>query len=66
MAYVDDANGQVMTRTESSAAASNPKQLYYYFGGIRIGDVGNNGPSQTDYATAINQRLAAPSTGAFS
>ena len=30
-----------------------------------MGDVGNNGPSQTDYATAVAARQAAAQTGAF-
>jgi YD repeat-containing protein len=63
--YVTDLNGQVMSRTEYSSAADNPKEIYYYFNGIRVGDVGNNGPSQTDYVTAIGQRGAAPQTGPF-
>jgi YD repeat-containing protein len=63
--YVTDLNGQVMSRTEYSPATKNPINLYYYFDGIRIGEVGNNGPSQTDYATAISRRSAAPQTGPF-
>jgi YD repeat-containing protein len=51
--YVTDENQQVMSRKEYSSASSNPEELYYYFNGVQVGDVGNDGPSTTDYATAI-------------
>ncbi len=63
--FVTDLNGQVMSRTEYSSATDNPKDIYYYFNGLRVGDVGNHGSSETDYATAIAKRGAAPPTGAF-
>ncbi|HEX8527284.1 LysM peptidoglycan-binding domain-containing protein, partial [Allosphingosinicella sp.] len=62
VSFITDHSGQVMSRSEGSNA---PWEIYYYFNGMRIGDVGNNGPSQTDYATAITARSAAPQTGAF-
>jgi len=65
VSYVTDAAGQILSRTESSAAASNPVEYYYDFNGVRVGDIGNNGTSNTDYATAIAARSATPSTGAF-
>ena len=61
--YTTDANGQILTRQErdNNNSQGDPKDLYYYFSGIRVGDIGNNGPSQTDYATAIYRRYS-PST----
>jgi hypothetical protein len=56
VAYVDNALGEVISRTEYSASSSNPVELYFYLGGQQLGDVGDNGPSTTDYASAINQR----------
>jgi YD repeat-containing protein len=63
--YVTDLNGQVMSRTEYSQVTTNPINLYYYFNGVRMGEVSNNGPGQTDYSTAIAQRSAPPQTGPF-
>lgn len=40
---------------------ANPAEFYYYLNGVQIGDIGNNGPSATDYASAINQRQVLPS-----
>ncbi len=62
--YTTDAQGQILSRIETSAAATNPKDLFYYFDGVRIGDVSNNGTSETDYATAINNRTS-QGTGRF-
>jgi hypothetical protein len=50
-------------------SALGPRQLYYYFNGHRIGDVGNDGmsPTQFDYAQVLAQsgaRLSDPK-GAF-
>lgn len=53
--YQNDAYGQVLVREEWVNSVLGPRQLYYYFNGNRIGDVGNNGPaaSRVDYATAL-------------
>jgi YD repeat-containing protein len=55
MTYQNDAYGQVLVREEKLGTTLGPRQLYYYFDGHRIGDVGNNGPapSLTDYAQAL-------------
>ncbi|MBT9445297.1 MAG: hypothetical protein IV086_06325 [Hyphomonadaceae bacterium] len=42
-----------------------PRQLYYYFNGHRIGDVGNDGPSRADYAQALARDLNARPTAGF-
>ena len=66
--FVTDLYGQVMSRTEytpSTPNQNNPKDIYYYFNGLRVGDIGNNGPSQVDYVTAISERGAPPQTGPF-
>jgi len=57
MTYQNDAYGQVLVREEKLGTTLGPRQLYYYFDGHRIGDVGNNGPapSLTDYAQALAQ-----------
>ena len=66
--FVTDIYGQVMSRTEytpNTPTQNNPKSIYYYFNGLRVGDIGNNGPSQVDYATAIGDRGAPPQSGPF-
>jgi YD repeat-containing protein len=63
--FVTDLTGQVMSRTEYSTATDNPKDIYYYFNGLRVGDLGNHGPSETDYTTAISKRGAPPQSGSF-
>jgi hypothetical protein len=65
--YRNDAYGQVLVREESKNGIIGPRQLYYYFAGMRIGDVGNNGPSPSlvDYAQQLATRGAAQPTGLY-
>jgi large repetitive protein len=55
--YTNDAYGQVLVREEKVGGVIGPRQLYYYFNGQRIGDVGNNAPSTdpNDYMTQYEQ-----------
>ena len=62
--YVENAAGEIVSRAEfssQSGAANNPTEFYYYLNNQQIGDIGNNGPSQTDYAADIAARAAPPS-----
>ena len=63
--YTNDAYGQVLEREQKSGSTMGPRQLYYYLDGNRIGDVGNDGPSRVDYATALAQRDNPVQPGAF-
>jgi len=65
VSYVTDASGKILSRVEASSASSNPAEYYYDFNGMRVGDIGNNGPSQTNYAAAISARSQAAQTGPF-
>lgn len=72
--YINDSNGQIMVRDEitgaidrvtyRTSAYQNPGSVadkitrYYYVDGKRVGDISNNGPSQTDYAQALANRNA--------
>lgn len=61
--YTNDLSGKVIDRQENNTKTlTDPHEHYYYFNGVRVGDNGNNGPSNTDYRTAITQRSLAPST----
>jgi LysM repeat protein len=57
----------VLVREESKNGVIGPRQLYYYFAGMRIGDVGNDGPSPSlvDYAQQLATRGAAQPTGLY-
>lgn len=49
----------MLWRVQGSGPPTNPTEIYTYFNGLQTSDVGNDGPAQTDYATAINARTAA-------
>ena len=60
--YTTDASGKVLTRTDDAG----PKETYYYFDGVRVGDVGNDGSADpVDYAAALNQRTAVTQSSAW-
>jgi YD repeat-containing protein len=67
VAYVTNAEGQILSRREADNVATkgDPRQLRYQFDGRQLGDVSNDGPSDTDYVTALAQRGATVGTGAF-
>jgi YD repeat-containing protein len=54
--YVSDAQGLILLRDEIAANSVNKVQRYYYVDGKRVGDVGNEGPSRTDYVQAMAGR----------
>jgi len=58
VAYVTDSAGTIYKRQEAdnSGVTVNPVNYYYYLSGKRLGDAGNTGSSQVDYATSLNQR----------
>jgi YD repeat-containing protein len=60
--YVTNAEGHVLSRQEADyiAATGDPRQLRYQFDGRQLGDIGNDGPGDTDYVTAMAQRNASP------
>ncbi|WP_163834534.1 LysM peptidoglycan-binding domain-containing protein [Spartinivicinus ruber] len=61
--YINNHKGQVLTRTEEGHQRDGTQYLrthqFYYMNGVGIGDVGDDGPTYTDYATqlAYNQGL---------
>ena len=44
---------------------SGPHARYYYFGGIEMGDVSNDGTSSVNYAASITDHKTKPGTGLF-
>ncbi|WEK02284.1 MAG: LysM peptidoglycan-binding domain-containing protein [Candidatus Sphingomonas phytovorans] len=62
LSYRNDAYGQVLVREEKINNVLGARQLYYYFDGRRIGDVGNSGPSPSliDYAQELALDRNAP------
>lgn len=62
--FQNDAQGQVLCRTESgNAGGRDPKQLYYYMNGLRVGDNGNNGTDNSDYATTVQRNATSLGNG---
>ncbi|WP_124553669.1 LysM peptidoglycan-binding domain-containing protein [Methylophilus methylotrophus] len=54
--YVNDAQGLILLRDEIAGGVVNKVQRYYYVNGKRVGDVGSDGFSRTDYAQAMASR----------
>ncbi len=55
--YTTDLFGRVLTRTmTSSNSGDKPQAAYYYFGGTAMGEVGNDGTDNVDFATMIARR----------
>ncbi|MCV2885332.1 LysM peptidoglycan-binding domain-containing protein [Aestuariibacter sp. AA17] len=50
--YVNSFDGKVLTRTEE-APTYTKKQRYFYYNGVGVGDIGNDGPSYRDYASVL-------------
>jgi YD repeat-containing protein len=65
--FISDVNGQILQRDEAdnNGSTGDPRDLHYYFDGMRVGDVSNNGTSNIDYVTAISVHQVAPGTGPF-
>jgi len=65
--YTTDGQGRILSREQNipSGATNAPSDLHFYFGGVRMGDVSDNGTANLDYAASIAARAAAPGTGVF-
>ena len=48
---------------DNNQSGGDPRELHYYFNGIAVGDIGNNGTSDVDYATSIAEHRAPVATG---
>ena len=42
-----------------------PREVDYYFDGMAVGDISNNGTSDVDYAASIAEYIKVPGTGPF-
>ncbi len=49
--FTSNPNGQVLSRIESSAAAKNPADYYYFVDGVQVGELSNNGNHDLTRAT---------------
>jgi YD repeat-containing protein len=66
ISYTTDSSGQVMVRSQTTNGSTNsPRQFYFYFNGLRIGEIGNNGTDNTDYATTIKNNGTIDGNGPF-
>ncbi len=66
--YYLNTDGQIQERQESESGGSytnsHPTEFYYYFDGFSLGDVGNDGSSNVDYAASITQQRQTPANPA--
>jgi hypothetical protein len=74
VSFVTDGNGLILERDEvdnlsppqnNPSLNGDPRELHYYFNGIRVGDVSNNGTSDVDYVASIGAHQASQGAGAF-
>jgi hypothetical protein len=56
-----DQNGMIVDRTEA-ASGGTPRTLRYVFGGMQMGEVGNDGTTNTSFAASVADRLAVQPT----
>jgi LysM repeat protein len=66
--YVNNLNGQILssiTQTTSGGAFNGPASDYYYFNGVQLGEVSNNGTGNVDYTSSIAEQQAVPGSGYF-
>ena len=66
VSFINTADGLVLQRDEADNQTSgDPRELHYYFDGIQVGDVSNNGTSDIDYAASIVEHVKTQGSGAF-
>lgn len=67
VSFVTDSYGQVLQRDESdnSSANGDPRELHYYFNGVRVGAISNNGTANVDYVQSITQHQVVNGSGPF-
>jgi YD repeat-containing protein len=67
ISYVTNAQGEILKRDVAFANGSTtgPHEEHYYLNGQAIGDVTNNGTSNTDYVTSIAAHTATQGYGPF-
>jgi hypothetical protein len=62
--YVTDVSGQVLQRSQG-LGVSAPRVVSSYLSGMKLGEIGNDGTDNTDFASAVNAQATARGTGAF-
>ncbi len=66
VSYITDTSGMIVEREVNKGTTGNaPRDIHYYFNGMAVGDVSNNGTSNVDYAVSIASHTAVPGTGLF-
>jgi len=67
--YQQDIDGEITQRDSMGSGGLNyisgPHARNYFFGGIQVGDVSNDGTSNVDYATSITDHRTIPGGGLF-
>ncbi len=60
--YTENLDGEIVKRLTTGTA---PDARYYYFGGVEMGDVSNDGTSNVNYAVSITDHKTKPQGGLF-
>jgi trimeric autotransporter adhesin len=64
--YTTDAAGQILVRTQTTnGSANSPHQFSFYHSGALVGQIGNDGSDNVDYATSIARNAAADGAGPY-
>ncbi|MEI9997633.1 MAG: LysM peptidoglycan-binding domain-containing protein [Rhizomicrobium sp.] len=65
IAFGTNIEGQILSRAENDNVGGTVDQYerHFYFDGMALGDVSNNGTSDTDYAASIAAHIAVPGSG---
>ncbi|HWA90322.1 MAG TPA: hypothetical protein VG889_09825, partial [Rhizomicrobium sp.] len=58
--YASSLNGEIMMRDTAVYSGNAPHARYYYFNGVQMGDVSDDGTSNVDYASAHLQPDLSP------
>ncbi|MBV8979182.1 MAG: LysM peptidoglycan-binding domain-containing protein, partial [Alphaproteobacteria bacterium] len=66
VSFITAPNGDILQRDEAdNQSTGDPRELHYYFNGIQVGDVSNNGTSDIDYAASIKEHDKIPGNSPF-
>ena len=65
--YIESAAGLILQNDEllTSGGSSAPETFYYYFNDQQIGQIGNNGVTNTSYSASVSNQTSIAGNGAF-
>ncbi|MEI9929212.1 MAG: LysM peptidoglycan-binding domain-containing protein [Rhizomicrobium sp.] len=63
--YLTNLSGEIVQRDTGTNSGNGPHARFYYFGGMAMGDVSDDGTSNVNYAQSIIDHRKKPGTGLF-